>query len=122
MSMLQQGSGKTIYSPPGTPTGIINQSRTSLDLPSSFDRPQERFAQITPIERKGLTELTPTNPIDITPKFAKQELTNIPAESPGLFGIKNLFKKKPDYLGMIYMKIAEPLVFAVGKIRRHLND
>jgi len=33
-----------------------------------------------------------------------------------------LFKKKPDYLGMIYMKIAEPLVYAVGKIRRHLND
>ena len=33
-----------------------------------------------------------------------------------------LFKKKPDYLGMIYMKIAEPLVYAVGKIRRYLND
>jgi len=33
-----------------------------------------------------------------------------------------LFKKKPDYLGMIYMKIAEPLVYVVGKIRRHLND
>ena len=29
-----------------------------------------------------------------------------------------LFKKKPDYLGMIYMKIAEPLVCVVGKIRR----
>ena len=33
-----------------------------------------------------------------------------------------LFKKKPDYLGMIYMKIAEPLVYVVGKIRRCLND
>ena len=33
-----------------------------------------------------------------------------------------LFKKKPDYLGMIYMKIAEPLVYVVGKIRRYLND
>ena len=88
MSMLQ-GSGKTIYSPPGH-SGIINQSRTQLDLP--FGRPKERFAQITPIERKGLTELTPTNPIDMTPKFVKEELTNIPAENPGLFGIKNLFK------------------------------
>ena len=33
-----------------------------------------------------------------------------------------LFKKKPDYLGMIYMKIAEPLVYVFGKIRRYLND
>ena len=32
-----------------------------------------------------------------------------------------LFNKKPDYLGMIYMKIAEPLVYVVGKIKRNFD-
>lgn len=32
-----------------------------------------------------------------------------------------LFNKKPDYLGMIYMKIAEPLVYIAGKIKRNFD-
>ena len=68
--------------------------------------PWEKFMERPPVENiqltpKGLTEVTPTNPIDLTPNLTKQNIPEVPTEGPGLFGIKNLFKGQSKLSGMI---------------------